>query len=391
MQRRVHPARPWIVYATATVLVAGGVFAFARRITALEPVAGIEWMQSMTGPVVVSVEPGGPAWEAGLLPGDTLLRADGRPVGHILEAAEFPWHLKQGHAAQLEIRRSDEIVLIELEASWRPVTPDAAVYGYLSLVGLAFLVSGGLISIRWPAARGGTVYALLCGAMFALLVYSPTGKADRLDWTVSWIDQVAAALVPALLVHLGLILSKRAWTPRRIGTGSAYAVSVALAVWLVLGGQYRYADPVRALATRDRIQMLFLAVSVGVAALLFMQSYSRSASALHRTQMRWMLWGIGAGLLPFVLFRAVPWALDLQIPEWTRLSIFPLILVPAAFTAAVGRYRLDDLDLVLRRGLTEVTAVFFTGCAPGRWLAERSGKVSRQTGRLRSRRSRGPR
>ena len=73
--------------------------------------------------------------------------------------------------------------------------------------------------------------------------------------------------------------------------------------------------------------------------------------------MRWMLWGIAAGLVPFILFYAVPWSLKAEVPGWARLSVFPLVLVPAAFTAALGRYRLDDLDLVLRRGLTEVTAV----------------------------------
>jgi PAS domain S-box-containing protein len=88
-----------------------------------------------------------------------------------------------------------------------------------------------------------------------------------------------------------------------------------------------------------------------------------------------MLWGLAAGLLPFIVFYAVPWSLGASLPSWAEISIFPLILVPAAFTAALARYRLHDLDLLLRRGLTEVTAVFCTGAvyAASQYLLRREG------------------
>jgi len=365
MHRHVHPVRTWGVYAAAAVLVAGGAIAFARRVTATEPVAGVEWVASAAGPVVLSVEPGSPAWEAGLLPGDILARIDGKVVSTVAEAVEFPWRLEPGRAARLDLRRSGEAVGVELQPGWVPVAPQAPIYAYLALVGLAFLVSGSLIAARWPRARGAMVYAVMCGVLFALLVYSPTGRADTADRVVSWVDLAAGAFVPALVVQLVLTLSRRTGPSRRLGVALSYSIALGLCgagFWMMrMGGRHRFADPVAALETRDRFQMLFLAVAVLWAALSFTRSYSRSASGLHRSQMRWMLWGLGAGLLPFILFYAVPWFLKAEIPSWARLSVFPVVLVPAAFTAALGRYRLDDLDLVLRRGLTEVTAVFFTG------------------------------
>jgi PAS domain S-box-containing protein len=365
MDRHAHRVRSWIVYSAAAILAGGGAVSFARRVTATEPVAGVEWVQSATGPVVLAVEPGSPAWEAGLIPGDLLARVDGRAVTTAIQAAEFPWRLKPGGVARLDLQRSGGTVTVELQPGWVPVTPEPPIYGYLSLVGLAFLISGSLIAGRWSRARGATVYALMCGSLFALLVYSPTGRANATDWVVSWVDLAAGAFAPALLMHLALVLSRTATPTRRVGVALSYAIAVGLfasGLWMTaMGGGKRFADPVAALETRDRLQMLFLAVAVLWAAVLFSRSYSRSASAVHRSQMRWMLWGIAAGLVPFILFYAVPWSLKAEVPGWARLSVFPLVLVPAAFTAALGRYRLDDLDLVLRRGLTEVTAVFFTG------------------------------
>jgi len=367
MSRRAHPARPWIVYGLGAVLLLAGGSSFIRRVAALEPVAGLEWGQSSGGAVVLSVEPGSPGWEAGVLPGDLLRQVDGRQVDNVIEATEFPWTLKPGATAQLELLRGGKAVTVTLKPGWRPLKPEAPVYMYLSLVGLAFLVSGAFIALRWPSARGGLIYTVLCVSLFAHLVCSPTGEADLQDWIFSWLDLVGGAVVPALLLHLAISLSRRAWRRWRLGLVLGYtsaAALVASAIWLVpLGGQYFFANPVAAIEIRDRLQLLFLVLSVPLAVHLFTRSYTRSASALHRSQMRWMLWGLAAGLMPFLVFYAAPWVLGAPLPGWAALSIFPMILVPAAFTAALARYRLHDLDLLLRRGLTEVTAVFCTVAA----------------------------
>jgi hypothetical protein len=67
-----------------------------------------------------------------------------------------------------------------------------------------------------------------------------------------------------------------------------------------------------------------------------------------------MLWGVGLGFGPFTAFYVVPWALGAGVSFWTDLALLPLVAVPAAFTAAMARYRLHDLDLILRRGLSVV-------------------------------------
>ncbi len=348
----------------AVALAGLGALSFARRIGTLEPDLGVEWTQSSSGPVALAVTPDGPAWNAGVRPGDVLRRIDGAEVDSALDAGSLPWNTPAGSTLVLDLARGPETVTAELPSRWlqRPEP-----YGYLALVGIAFFVSGLFISLRWPNVRGGFMYAWLAAALFVHLVCSHTGRADGLDWTIYWMDRIAGAMAPALLMHFGLVLSRRAVPARRLGIAVAYAPAAAILftdLWLApggLGGIYRFASPVRVAELVERVATLYLGAAVLATIVLLTRSYSRSSSTLHRSQLRWLLWGLIGGLVPFVSFYALPFSIGAStLPPWaTFLSVLPLLIVPAAFTAALARYRLYDLSSLVRRGLTEVNAVFF--------------------------------
>ncbi len=347
--------------ALGLALAAVGVPSAVRRFEMTRPWLGVLWAQSSAGPVALEVVPGSPAWKAGLRPGDLAETLHGRPVRGALDLAAAPWDV--GHEAlRLGVRRGAQRLEIEV----RPVRglEGRSVYAYLVIVGAAFLCSGLFVVLRWPFLRGGRVYGAFAAAASALLVFSPTGRADGFDWVVSWLDLVAGALAPALLVHMALVMTRRTEGRRRALLGVVYVTAAALvaaAVWLVgLGEAHRLPDPVAAVEWRDRLQMLFLAVAVGVAAFMLARACTRSPSTLHRGQMRWMLWGLGLGFLPFTVLYALPWALEAEVPRWAELSVFPMLAVPAAFTVALARYRLHDLDWILRRALAEAGSLFAT-------------------------------
>jgi two-component system NtrC family sensor kinase len=341
----------------AAILLAGfAVLSFGRRISQREPWVGVEWVQAAAGVTVLVVEPGSPASAARLIPGDVLLRLDGKSVTDTLRVADAPWRLPPGSAMGLTLRRGDTT----FETSMVPARRHAAprLYGYLALIGVACFASGLLLLMNWPSVRGARVYGALAMALFAQLVISQTGTGDVFDWAVHWADVVAGALVPTLLVHLAWTLARGEVQGRRAVLSLAYGVTailIGLDVWMVgLGGAYRFADPIRAVAWHDRLELSFLAIAVGLCAFAMMMAFSRTTSRLHRSQLRWMLWGLGLGFGPLIVFHIVPWVLGAALPSWTDLTLLPLLAVPAAFTAAMARYRLHDLDLILRRGLSIV-------------------------------------
>jgi len=363
--RRSRRAGIWLALILAGPLFVFGLASFTRRVTAIQPNVGAEWVQASTGPVALSVEPDSPASRAGMRVGDVLVEVDGRPIQNALDASELAWSSEDRGPISLVLSRGGDPVALTLVPDWEPRREP---YLYLSIVGLAFWASGLFIAIKWPMIRGGAIYALLALSMFAQLILSHTGSADRLDRMVHWTDMIAGALAPALLLHLGLLVSKGVIHRRRWLVASLYIMAagvVALAVWVrpdAGGGSYRFGDPLLAVEARERLDPIWLAVCWLLTTGLLVKSYNSSSSTLHRSQMRWMLWGLVAGLGPFVLLYAVPWAMGApELPTWAEfLAIAPIVVVPGAFTAALARYRLHDLDLILLRGVREVTAVFGT-------------------------------
>jgi two-component system, NtrC family, sensor kinase len=341
----------------AAILLAGfAVLSFGRRISQREPFTGVFWVRSASGVTALAVEPKSPASAAGLLPGDLLLSVNGRNADSALRAADAMWRVPAGKALALNVKRGDATLSLSIFPERRRAAP--SLYGFLALIGTACFASGLLIVLNWPSVRGARVYGALGAALFAQMVLSQTGTGDTFDWAVHWADVTAGAFVPALLTHLAFTLARGEVRGKRAALGAAYAVAALLIagdVWLIgLGGSYRLADPVRAAAWPDLWEVEFLCAGVAVSGLVMALAYARSASRLHRSQLRFMLWGLGLGLGPFAALYLVPWAVGAPALGWTDLAVLPLLAVPAAFTAAMARYRLHDLDLILRRGLSAV-------------------------------------
>jgi two-component system, NtrC family, sensor kinase len=344
----------WVLFGLAAVLLAGfGVLSFGRRVSQREPYAGVQWAQGADGPTVALVDPGSPGAEAGLIPGDHLVTAGGRVIVSAIDAADLPWRVKRGEGLELTVRRGEATRTLTLRPSHRHAAPP--LYAYLAFIGVACFVSGLVIVFRWPTVRGAVLYGALGLALFAHLVLSQTGAADLFDWVVHWADILAGALVPALLLRLAWTLSRRSPGGRVASATIAYAPAALIVlydVWLEgRGGAYRSTDPIAAVAGVDRLEAAYLAIAVAVAGISMARAFVRTSSALHRSQLRWMLWGLAVGFGPFTALYVVPWVFTGAVPAWSEVTVLGLLAVPAAFTAAMARYRLHDLDLILRRGL----------------------------------------
>ena len=93
--------------------------------------------------------------------------------------------------------------------------------------------------------------------------------------------------------------------------------------------------------------------AISMLARAFKQITSRTA----RRQLRWIAWGIALGAGPFALGYALPWALGIDPPVALQLTAVPLGLVPLTFASAIVRYRLRDVEVIIKRGLA-YTAFF---------------------------------
>jgi signal transduction histidine kinase len=86
----------------------------------------------------------------------------------------------------------------------------------------------------------------------------------------------------------------------------------------------------------------------------------RISAALGRKQIKWIYLGMIAGFLPFLAVYLVPYLVIGSVkPIYTTIAILPLALIPLAFAVSILKYKLWDVEVVIKETLAyAVTFVF---------------------------------
>ncbi len=351
-------------FALSAFLFSWGALYFHSQVTQVLPETGVEWVDTSRGVIADTVIPRTSAWKAGLRPGDRLLSVDGRPMVSALEAEDAPYLVPRGSGLALVVDRNGE----EAELFVRPVWAGGGepVYYYLAIVALTFLIVGLVVWLRAARARAALPFALLCQAMFLLLVMKRTGQGGLIDWSAYWGDLAGFLLAPALFLYINWILPeeerRRTWTWARAILFLPPLLLFAWNLYLIpFKGVFRFADPIVAIRLKDRLEELYIAVYVVGGIVTAVRSYLSAERLQTRWQLKWMAWGSLVGFLPAALFYFVPITLRIRIGGWSELSLLPMAVIPLAFAAAIVRYRLLDLDIFLKRGLISIAVVLTAG------------------------------
>ena len=78
-------------------------------------------------------------------------------------------------------------------------------------------------------------------------------------------------------------------------------------------------------------------------------------SVTSTRQLRWIVWGTAIGVLPFALGYTVPFALGVTPSLSMDLLAVPLAFIPLAFASAIVRYRLMDVEVIVKRLLVQAS------------------------------------
>jgi PAS domain S-box-containing protein len=99
-----------------------------------------------------------------------------------------------------------------------------------------------------------------------------------------------------------------------------------------------------------KLSFAHFVVALLASVFFLVRTWSTAKSAVVRQQMKWLIWGSLLAIAPFTFLYAVAYLLGTQTDPWlTDAAVLPLILIPLAFGYSVVRYRLMDVELVVRR------------------------------------------
>jgi PAS domain S-box-containing protein len=348
-----------------SALLSLGAANIALRATWHEVEDGVLWTDRHGSVVAADVAPGTPAQAMGVKPGDVLLAIDNRPVQSVDDVvAAYHGAIPDATLRYTVLRLGADTNVIDVRLAPVPGAP-GALYFVLAAVGTFTLIVGGAVRLRRPRDAATLHFFWLSVAFFGLFTFSFSGRLDRLDWVFYWADAISMLALPPLFLHFTLVFPERprrwtgGWTGRAVVV-AAYVPAIVLGLARVVAvarGSRDAAAFASFVSVLDRIEYLYLAACFigGLAGLT--RALSQVSTITARRQLRWIAWGTALGAAPFALGYALPYAVGVQPSLPMQLSAIPLSLIPLAFASAIVRYRLMDVEVIVKRGLVYAAAL----------------------------------
>ena len=236
---------------------------------------------------------------------------------------------------------------------------------YLAFIGLVYLGIGLFVLFRQNRAE--LTYHFYSWSLLSFIVYfySATLEFTPLDRLVSLLDNAALALLAPVFLHLcaNFPTGRRLSRGARFGLWLLYLPGLALVALDILWhyqptvGVFAGGGLIRARNLLDSVAIGHLAAYFIAGGALLVRTFVRAGSPLLRQQLKWIVWGIALAGLPFAALYAVPYVSQIEItPLMETLAYGPLILIPLSFGYSIVRFRLMDVDVIVRRSFVHAMA-----------------------------------
>jgi PAS domain S-box-containing protein len=377
----VLTTKAWFLLIGAALLITAGVLNFGQRSRQETPAwDGVEWVDTADGIIARTIEKGSAAERAWLLPGDRLIGIALDPRAkpdEVVSARDIQIYLDQARVGgQLHYRMQRPSYPVETRDYWADLDSLGAIHRwtprviYINVIGLAYLLIGFFVLFK----QGGRApfalhFATLCLAAFVFHFYTPTGTYRDLDLAIAFLKNSAFILFAPLFLHFCALyptkqqlFANRRWHAVWLYVPAILLLLMASIVFLPLGAFVYLSSALLRVGIRAggvsesfvdifyRLSFLHFLVGLVASAALLVRTYITAKNALVRQQMKWVVWGTVLSVTPFILLYGLVYLFGAATDRWlTDVAVLPLIAIPFAFGYSVLRYRLMDVELVVRR------------------------------------------
>ncbi len=370
-----------LIWLLASVLfVAGGALNLSQRtFQKLPPTDGIGWELRSDGVYAAKVTPGMAGSRAGISMGDKLIGIgfDAEKTEEVTSPADVQMYLeaagvdgnltyfyqKPSYASTDNFYFAD-LHHIDAVPRWTPSII------FLSLVGIIWLGVGIFVLFK-QGSRSPFVlhFAMVCLAAFVFHIYKSLGTGEDFDLAVDLIDGIAFTFFVPLFLHFCIRYPVRSdvFDENRWKTYILYVPAGLLSIWQIFIALVptlffktgiaetlaRLDDRFNLTGTTYRLAFYHFVLGVSAGACLLVWRFFKNHQPVVRQRLKWAMWGTIAAIVPVVLMQLVE-RVGIQIPNdnfSTAITTLPLALIPLSFGHSVVRYRLMDVDVVVRRAL----------------------------------------
>ncbi len=334
------------------------------RATWSEPEDGVLWATTPAGVIAQEVAPDSAGARAGIHPGDIVAEIDRQPIDTEADVVAHMHRAANGDALTYTLIRTQTRETLRVPLA--PIPSGArALYFMLAPVGIFSLLVGAGVRFRRPDNQATLHFFWLTVAFFGMLAFSFSGRLDTLDWVIYWADVVSTLLLPPLIVHFALVFPERPDSWAHSDAGRTALPLLYLPALLLFGAtvsaimrahqQGAVFSSLLTLVERGELICLALGLIAGLG--IMIRALGRARSVTARRQLRWIVGGTAFGAVPFVFGYAIPFALGFTPLRGADVTAVLLGVVPLAFASAIVRYRLMDVEVIIKRALVYAAAL----------------------------------
>jgi len=355
----------WMLVPLAILIALAG-FNVYRKIVWKEPTDGVVWESRAGELTAVKVDPNGPAYiYAGIKKGDVLFSINNNKIANEIELVKNLWDAaNSGQMVTYQINRQGEIFFPSLTLVQKGA---GLYYFYLALIGLTTLIIALIVFFRSakPYSVPNIYFYLLSVILFSFYIFSPTGELDLLDSVFYWLDKAAFLAFPPLLLHYFLIFPQRKKflkdRPKAIYLFYAPAVLLLAAKVLLHLPYFNNLDSdliIRNYGTLEKADLFHFALLTFITLATISDSYFRHPSFLMRKQLKWIVYGLGAGIIPFTAIYVIPFLTGSAPTQVAELTVLLQAFIPISFAYSISRYKLMDIEVILKKAATLIVSYF---------------------------------
>ncbi|MBD3413436.1 MAG: PDZ domain-containing protein [Candidatus Aminicenantes bacterium] len=345
------------------ILLVLGCINIYKKIIWEEPTDGVTWEETPQGLKALKVEEDSPAYLHGIDKGDILYSINDVTIRSSLDLAKQLWKAESLNQKVIYevIHKGDQL----FPSFFLTTQGTSLIYFYLALIGLTTLAIG-LIVLLNAGKRLSLPYIfffLISLAFYCFHVFSPTGHLDILDNTFYWADKIAFVMFPPLLLHFFLIFPKRKKFSKRIISSGAVlylpgAVLLLSRVFIHFSALLKISEPFisRYYRTLEKLDLFHFTIFTITALVVIIYDSYKFTDFIVKKQLKWVAYGLGLGIIPFSVLYSIPFMLGAVPSSIAELTVILQALIPLTFAYSISRYKLMDLEVILKKAVTLVSS-----------------------------------
>ncbi|MBN1956045.1 MAG: response regulator [Anaerolineae bacterium] len=293
---------------------------------------------------------------AGLEVGDQLLALEGRSLREWVEQAMrggTAAHLQADQLVTYRVLRDGVSLQVPVRLTSFPVGQLLLLRFGVYLFALISLAISGRVLFDRPQHCPSRLFfvASACFLLISAIPFQTLLLARPVLFLIeTGVEFLFESLLFSCTLHLFLIFptTKSIVQGREKWLNGIHLVNPALAAAIaLLVGQSPAEKLLIALLARYWIGLAMLVAALAAV----LHTYLTTRQTLVRAQVRWVVWGSAVGVLPFLLLTSLPEVLLGRTILNIEITSFFLIAVPIAIAAAITRYRLFDIEKLIRHTL----------------------------------------